>query len=298
MENLKPYAIKILITLFKNANLPVRRDTNRNIYINNLDVKNNVNTLYYHILNHTYATSTKRDYLIILSNVFKNSNKTLYEYIYKKAKEYNKIHYADEVCQELDKNELLNYVEYSELNKKLMNLIDEYNSNPTLKNIINVLVLALYVLQPPLRNDYANIILINNEKDETDKTRNYLLKSKDIYYIILNNDKVISKHGRGEIPITNKILVGIINLYLNSYAKNNKYLFENKNKTPYTKKQIQYIINKFFKDECKTLNIYNLRSAYITDFYKNNLDLHSRTILANYMRHSKNTAELVYCKFF
>lgn len=298
MENLKPYAIKILITLFNNANLPVRRDKNNNIYINNQDVINNVNTLYNHILNHTYATSTKRDYLIILSNVFKNSHKYIYEYIYKKAKEYSDAHFAEEVCQELDKNELLNYVEYSELNKKLMNLINEYNANPSLKSIIKVLVLALYVLQPPIRNDYANIILINDEKDETDKTRNYLLKSKDIYYIILNNDKVTSKHGRAEIPITNKLLLYILNLYLDRYAKNNKYLFENKNKTPYTKKQIQYIINKFFKDEGKTLNIYNLRSAYITNFYKNNLDLHSRNILADYMRHSKNTAELVYCKFF
>lgn len=298
MENLKPYAIKILITLFKTANLPVRKTINGDIYINNLDVINNVSKLYEHIINHTYATSTKRDYLIILANVFKNKNKPLYEYIYNTAKDYNKIHFEKEICQELDKNELLNYVEYSELTKKLNELIKEYNAKQTMKNIINVLVLALYVLQPPLRNDYANLILINDEKEETDKTKNYLLKSKDIYYVILNNDKVKTSHGRGEIPITNKILIGILNLYLESYAKNNIYLFQNKNNKPYTKKQIQYIINKYFKNEHKTLNIYNLRSAYITDFYKNNLDLHSRGILADYMRHSKNTAELVYCKFF
>ena len=161
--------------------------------------------------------------------------------------------------------------------------------------MIKLLVLSLYVLQPPLRNDYYNMKIIYNDA-HNDKKSNYLLLDKDNIYIIINNDKVINLHGTAEIPITNAILKTIIKIYLDEYAPNNIYLFQNKNGTPYKKHQIQYIINTMFND--KLLNIYNLRSSYITNFYKNNLGLLERSILADKMRHGTKQAELSYFKNF
>ena len=49
-----------------------------------------------------------------------------------------------------------------------------------------------------------------------------------------------------------------------------------------------------YKD--KNLSISILRASYISWFYKNNVDILSREQLAKQMRHSRHTAELLYCK--
>ena len=183
---------------------------------------------------------------------------------------------------------------FEQLFEKVNELINVYNNNPTEKNIIKLVILSLYVLHPPLRNDYYNMKIIFNDYED-DKKSNYLLITNNNMYVIINQDKVIKLHGRGEIPITNKTLKSILTIYINNYAFNNIYLFENTNETPFTKRQIKYYINNMFKK--KVLNIYNLRSAYISNFYKNNLDLLSRGILADSMRHSQKLAETVYCKY-
>ena len=289
MDSLKPYQSKIIINVMNKLNI---LPTDANII-------KHVNNIYNYILvKGQYATTTKRDYLIVLCKVLRELKQTkTAEYIYNKdvirlSKEYT----DNEYKQTLDEREQENYIKYDVLLKKTYELINIYNDNPNKKNMIKLLVLALYTLQPPLRNDYYNMILINND-DFNDNTRNFLLRdNKDNLYIIINNDKVIKTHGKADIPIIDTTLKQIIKLYLNNYAYNNIYLFENKDGTPYTKKQIQYIINKMFDD--KTLTIYTLRSSYVSNFYKNNLDLLSRRTLADNMRHSPRQAELSYCKYF
>jgi hypothetical protein len=218
------------------------------------------------------------------------------EYVYEKAKEYAKTHNENEYKQCLDVNELKNYVIYDDLYKKVNELINTYNSNPNKKNIINLLILSLYVLHPPLRNDYNDLEIIYDDKHD-DRKKNYLLRSNNMYYVIINNDKVIKLHGRAEIPIMDTTLRNILDIYFDLYIPTNKYLFERNPYIPYTKKQIQYKINQYFKNVNKTLTIYNLRSAYITNFYKNNLDILSRNNLAHDCRHSRETAEKTYCKY-
>lgn len=289
METLKPYARKMLYDIFNNLGIfPVSNQT----FINN------INFIYNHVINGDYVQTSKRDRLIIISNVLKALNHTkAYNIVYEKAKAYNKEFLKNEYNQQLSETEKKNYITYDELLKKLNILISIYNDNPTDINIKNVLILALYTLHPPLRNDYYNIKIIYKDNEETDKKQNYILSINDSYYLIINEDKVINSHGRGEIPILNNLLKNILNIYLKAHHPENVYLFQKKNGTPYTKKQIQYIINKMFKSINKTLTIYNLRSAYITDFYKKNLDILSRSNLADSMRHTKNTAELTYFKF-
>lgn len=295
METLKPYAIKIMIDIYKKAGLEVPL-VNGQPYITNDHIISNVSKLYEYINNGQYAHTTKRDYLIILSNIFKKSQPGLHKYIYDQATHYNNLYREKELNQELDANEQKNYIKYNELFLKLNDLVNTYNSNKTLKNILNLVILALYVLQPPLRNDYNNLLIIRNEDDEKSKNRNYLLIAHDMYYVIINKDKVSKTHGRAVIPIMNDTLINILNIYFESYATNNKYLLENPNGTPYTKRQVQYIINNLFDN--KVLNIYNLRSAYITNYYKNCPSLKDKKLLAHQMRHTELTAELVYCKYF
>jgi integrase len=292
MDKLKPYAKQIIKNMFNNLKIETKTPN-----ITDDEVYENIEELYNFINNSDYAISTKRDYLLILSNVFKNSIYTeLTEFLYKKSKLYDNEHFSQEQCQKLDKNELKNYVDYNQLQDKLKKLINTYELKPTLKNIQRVLILALYVLQPPLRNDYNDLKIINNDDDINDD-HNYLLRHGEKYYIIINKDKVIKKHNTAEIPILDATLKKILDLYIDTYVPYNEYLFQTKNNKPYTKRQTQNLIMKLFKDEKKTLTFHNLRSAYITHFYKNNLDIQSRNILAEKMRHTRQTAELVYCKF-
>ena len=290
MESLKPYARKIIFNIFNKLNIfPVSNQT----FIKNL------NKIYDHILTGDYVHTSKRDRLIITANILKALGQTkAYNLVYEKAKTYNEMFLKEEYNQVLSDSEKKNYIKYEDLLKKLNMLISIYEAKPNDENIINLLILSLYVLHPPLRNDYANMKIITNDNQETDKKQNYLLHTNNNFYVIINNDKVHKSHGRGEIPILNKMLKQILNIYLTSHKPNNVYLFQNKNGNPFTKKQIQFRINKLFKDIDKTLTIYNLRSAYITNYYKNNLDILSRSNLASYMRHSKETAELTYFKFF
>jgi len=287
MEKLKPYQKKIINNVMTKLNIPF---TNNNVLIH-------MNKIYDFIINKgNYATTTKRDYLIIFSLLLKNLGQhKAGEQVYKNVKEYAKIHNDNEYKQTLDENEKKNYIKYNELTDKVNELIRVYNNNPTEKNIIKLLVLSLYVLQPPLRNDYYNMKIIYNDEDD-DRKQNYILIDGNMYYVIINQDKVIKLHGRGEIPIMNQTLKNILDIYINNYAFANTYLFENNDKTPYKKYQIQYIINGMFKK--KLLNIYNLRSAYISDFYNKNLDLQNRLLLADKMRHTQKMAEITYCKYF
>lgn len=288
MDFLKPYQNKVMKNILNNLNLTFDKST----------ILNNLNKIFQYINNSNYAVSTKRDYLIIYSIVLKNFNQmNAYKIVYEQVKKYAKIHNDNEYKQCLDENEQKNYIKYEDLLIKVNLLIDEYNENKNKKNIMKLLLLSLYVLHPPLRNDYYNMKIIYNDYDD-DTKNNFLLVSNNNYYVIINNDKVIKKHGRGEIPILNKIVKNILTIYLSDYAYNHIYLFENNNNKPYTKRQIQYYINQMFKNDNKTLTIYNLRSAYISNFYKNNLDILNRNILADKMRHSRQTAEVNYCKFF
>lgn len=288
MNTLKPYQKRIMINILNHMNL---EPTDINIIKKKADI-------YKHITEYGYATTTARDYLITFSIILKTLKQfQSSQFVYDKAKEYNEEHLYKELQQELDPNELKNYVIYDDLINKVKELLKIYNDAPNYKNIINLLVLSLYVLHPPLRNDYNDMKILRNGMKE-DRKYNYLLIDGPRYYIIINKDKVISSHGRAEISILDPLLKNILNVYFELYAQDNIYLFQDKNGLPYTKRQIQYIINKYFKNKNKVLNIYNLRSAYISAFYKSNLDIQSRNILADNMRHSRQTAELIYCKFF
>lgn len=285
METLKPYQKKHMNNvLFKLG-----------IESNDYNILNNINRIYDYI-NKTYATTTKRDYLIILSLVMKGMKQPrLGDVIYSKAKEYAKEHNDNEYKQTLDENERANYIKYNELINKVEELRMIYNNTPNYKNMIKLLVLGLYTLHPPLRNDYYNMRLISNDYEDDRKHNYMLIDDRQNIYVIINKDKVINIHGRLEIVITNPTLKNILLTYITEYAPNNTYLFQRKNGQPYTKAQIQYIINNMFSH--KLLNIYNLRSAYISEYYKHYPTLLKRKELADKMRHGQKMAEMSYLKF-
>ena len=287
MEKLKPYQKKMMKSIYDKLN----------INLTNGDTLKHMNKIYDYILNN-FAITSQRDRLIVFNILLKNLNQfRAGEIVYRKAVELNKEFETNEYKQRLDENEKINYVKFEDLLIKVDELILKYNTNPNKKNMIELLLLSLYVLHEPLRNDYNDMKIIYYDDDD-DKKNNFILRSNDTYYIIINKDKVSKLHGRGEFIITNPILKSILDIYFDLYAFDNTYLFEKSKGIPYTKRMIQYKINQYFKDIDKVLTICNLRSAFITNFYKNNLDIESRNELALKCRHSREMAEKTYCKYF
>jgi len=287
MNTLKPYQMKLFKLPFNKLGL---QPTNSNV-LKHMDKIYNV------ILNN-YALSTRRDMLIIFNIVLKSLNQTKAgEIVYKKALELSKEHTDIEYKQCLDPKEKENYVSYDDLILKVDELINTYNNDKSKENMINLLILALYVLHEPIRNNYYNMKIIRNDALDN-RIDNYLLITNNMYYFIINTDKVSKHTGRIELPVMNKTLRIILDIYINTYAYNQTYLFERKPYEPYTKRMFAYKISNYFKDVGKILTIHNLRSSYITNFYKNNLDIVSRNELAVKCRHSREMAEKTYCKYF
>ena len=190
----------------------------------------------------------------------------------------------------------MQFIKHNELLSKLDELEEIFKMERSHENLLNVVIMALYILQPPLRNDYYNIIFIDDIEQETDKKQNYIIKAGGLYNVIINKDAMSRNHGRDVIPIHNGRLTDILNIYTSTYGRINEPLFMNADGSAFSKNKITYILKKLFKRENKILTIENLRKAYIQYYYNLNRDNASRENLARRMRHSQNKADLIYAK--
>ena len=124
------------------------------------------------------------------------------------------------------------------------------------KTMTNKLFIAMYTINPPLRNDYIDIKLIH-ENDPVDDTDNYIDLDNNMLNVYCTKSKQY-KH-----TILCDELMDIINQSLVILPR--KYLFTKKNGEPYKSKMsfYKYImrhIKKLFNDEDFSLNTF--RHAY------------------------------------
>lgn len=205
---------------------------------------------------------------------------------------------------EQDENEKLYYRSHQELLKILNNI--NYDDIATIKAHYQYLILALLVLQPPVRsNYYITATFIKNKKDN-DLINNFLwfvnYKGSGIPKIsyVINSDKVsqslqYGKNKHSIIPIDSERLRKII---YDSYLKYPRsYLFENIiTKKPYTS---QSLINFLSSITGSTgININMMRSSYVNWFYnsKPSPTMNQKEELSKQMRHSVTTSQTNYLK--
>ena len=149
--------------------------------------------------------STRLNYLKLLSKLTKDNKKLNDKYV-KEIKDLN-----DEIKKDVPKKlkklkEETKNIDYDKIKTKFIKGIKDKKYDTTLREFI----LSLYLLHPPRRLDYNNMIYITKRKDIKDK-QNYLLKEKSKYSFIFKNFKNVKKMGDQEIKITNKDLLNIIN---------------------------------------------------------------------------------------
>jgi hypothetical protein len=248
----------------------------------------------------TYSTTTKRDYYNLLAQILENQGQKNKAKVYRKfVNDLNALHNAVEDDQELDEFELRNWTSHGELLQKLSELKGNYKKNPNKSNGYRYLGLALYTLHPPIRNNYYNMRIAPDDKNQSQllksKTINYLHKTNSGYNVILNKDKVSNKRGSSIIPIDNKEVIAIIDESLERFPR--KYLFTliSNVKKPMSK---EYFGNTLIKTlfDGKNTGINNFRSSYVSWFYGKGPTLKAKKKLAEQMRHSHTIAEQAYNK--
>jgi len=213
--------------------------------------------------------NTKRTYLISIVSVLKDQPKFKkpFDIYYQKMMEYNKNLKTNTTKSETQNK---NWMEQDEIKKLWLtqkeNALTKGKRKLTdleFEQLTHYLVLSLYVLIPPRRNDYLKMLVLL-EPAELNPEYNYLdVKNKQF---IFQNYKTNRTYKTQTIDIP-KELMDVITLYL-------KFRKEKKNLMPFLIKPdgtplesinaVTRILNKIFK---KKISVSLLRNIYLTDKY-------------------------------
>lgn len=162
----------------------------------------------------------------------------------------------------------------------------------------NYLILSLYTLLPPLRNDYANILIRENMKgncdDIEDKTHNYI--SIKTSQLLLCDYKTSKHYGVKSIDIPQelmKIITQWITIKKGLNIKND-YLLINSKLEKMSKNNLTKVINKIFHP--KKISTTLLRKIYLSHKYPVTNTFREMQNDSYVMGHSIETARKVYAK--
>ena len=257
------------------------------------------------------SMQTIKNYLVpvVISLSSEDKYKTLIEKYNMKIKELQ-----DKILDIYDKNEKsekqeANWLDHNEILKLLRKLkkdtkelfekpMDKLNNKE--KDLIQqYLIIYLYSGKslPVLRNDYAEMKIVDEDEKMSDNKNYLVIKKKGNPYFKLNAFKTSKYKGEQEIPIKDIELKKLINKWLK--IQGTDYLLINtKDFTPMTANGITKYLNKIFqKHYKKNVSSSLLRSIYITKQYENpKLTISEKKKLADEMLHSKNVSESVYNK--
>ena len=177
--------------------------------ISNDDIINNTidhkETIYNNIIASDLSDASKKLHLILLHKLLKNNNDVSQD-IYNKFKEYSNKVLTHEKKNTIDNKNWLPFQDVINIREKL-----KLNNNDSIKDNYKYLILSLYTYQPPLRNNYNNMIILNDYIGN-DVTYNYIVKlnKSNNYIVSINNDKVNKKTGSINLLLSNE-LSNIIN---------------------------------------------------------------------------------------
>lgn len=162
-------------------------------------------------------------------------------------------------------------------------------------------VLSLYTMHAPRRNEYATMKIINKKQyldlDEDDlKKNNYLVNlSKTNKLFSYGSDKVKSKIEGGSNTINvSKDLNSVLNLWLH-FNKSDNLLVTQQGGMGMTKNQLTLLLNRIFKP--KMISTSMLRKIYLTHVFGDEAERNNKKQkIAEQMNHSVSVAENIYIK--
>jgi len=270
-------------------------EANKNNFIDE-----NKNKLIKLILNEKWKDTSKESLLFMVSRyLFNKNNNDKYIKLYSQEGYNLKIKKDNEEGKnELDEKETQNYRTIEYLNNCLE--LHEPQANDNIKEHYKHLLLMMLIKQPPLRTSFYTTAKLLRLSTDNNKNDNYIYitrKGKLKIYYIVNKDKATNyklyniNKNLSKIKVEDNELEKFIYNSFILYPR--LYLFEI-NKKPISENTIL----KYLREITNTpqINIDMLRSAYITNFYNNNMTFNERETLSHKMRHSQATASKNYLK--
>ena len=265
INNLSPSSQKLYIRILFNLNNKTE--------LKNLKFLDKPNLILDKI-NH-YKPTTQRNFIIAIVSVLKALKSPLYDKYYKIMIDKTKI-INDKPTDEKTETQKKNWIEWTEVENILkdlqINKISKTITEPQYNKLLQELILSLYVMIPPRRNDYINMLITNNN-DVNDLTKNYLDLKKEQF--IFNIFKTSKKDGQLIVNIPDNLMI-VIKKYIKYHP--NKKLLKNENipflvdykGVPLTSiNSITRILNKIFN---KNIGSSMLRHIYLSSKYSKVLD--------------------------
>lgn len=220
---------------------------------------------------------------------------TKYEEYMKKLIDEVSNNYSKNKKSDKDKKNWVSYKEIIDKIKFIMNKIKSINLDKIKRKDIDLyqqlVILALYTLMPPQRNNFSNTIVCftNQECNELDEVNYLNLSSKEL---ILVKYKTVKKYGKKIIKIPDNV-IKIIKMWMK--INPTKYLLINTtNKTPMTSNGITKYLNKIFKPKKVSTTI--IRKLYLTNKYPIISSFEDMIKDAHDMGHSIETQQKIYRK--
>lgn len=268
----------------------------REVFDNNIDIKNFNKFTQIKKYLETLTPATRKNIMTAIMVFLKANNSS--DALIKKYQDY-----YSELIEDYENNydkqvksdkENKNWITQKELEKKrhelaaLIDKMDLDDLNRKDEDIIQQhLVLMLYSLIPPIRNDYAQMKVYENH---TSKNENFInLKNKEI---ILNKYKTDKTYGMKKINIPNE-LIKLIKRWIN-ISQSNYLLINIYDRKPMTNNGLTKYLNKIFKP--KKVSTTLLRKLYLSEKYP---VIHNRKDMkqdAYIMGHSIDTQQGIYRK--
>jgi hypothetical protein len=241
-----------------------------------------------------YPASTKRDYYIALYAV--NPNEKYKNEMYKFRDETNKKQGESTISEE----KLINYDTMKNL-KKILDIMPE----DTYTQVRDKLLISIYLLKPPIRNDLESVAVFKKDKvlDPNIKDSfNYIQKKENEFIFYLNQYKTVKKYGAKKIIYSKSEDPQIYNLFKKIIKFNKPFLIVNdNNNNNLDDKQISALIIKIFENYLnKHVSINTIRHIYETELinseeYKK-MSMTQKKALHNELMHDFTTAHTDYNK--
>tara|TARA_R110002126_G_scaffold195727_1_gene343486 strand:- start:335 stop:1294 length:960 start_codon:yes stop_codon:yes gene_type:complete len=167
-----------------------------------------------------YKPNTKRNYIISIVSALATdkSNKSkekLYNEYFGIMMNKNKELKAEELKGEKNEATEKNWISWEDVESKFKELeskVEAFKKNKEINHhqyqvLLNYMVLALYVFNPPRRNDYQFMNLIKTENPNLSTDFNYLDYDKKQF--IFNKFKTSKREGQIKIPISEPLMTAV-----------------------------------------------------------------------------------------
>jgi hypothetical protein len=147
-----------------------------------------------------YSNATKEAHLFTLVKVLKEYDDPRVQQVMIKARQYLKHNNNQRNKQEMDASEVKSWRDHAYFKKKFLDISSAYS--------FDALILGLYTMIPPIRNDYNAMKIVMNEDPYKFKGQleNFMVLNDDGFYLVMNDYKTKKIYGSKVIDLLNNLL--------------------------------------------------------------------------------------------